>query len=100
MLESANSFAFASLNDYSEGIDEAVDYYGVALTGSLISLSGVSIGVVGWMARNSALVTSLMASMPTWQLIDPLVVLGDIDDLDPGESVMDIIASGGTGDRS
>ena len=100
VLESANSFAFASLNDYSEGIDEAVDYYGVALTGSLISLSGVSIGVVGWMARNSALVTSLMASMPTWQLIDPLVVLGDIDDLDPGESVMDIIASGGTGDRS
>ena len=94
VMESANPFAFASLNEYSNGIDEAVDNYGVVLTGSLISLSGVSIGVVSWVARNSALVTSLMASIPTWQLIDPLVVLGNVEDLDSGESVVDIITAG------
>ena len=100
VLEASSPLAFAALDDYSENLSEAANHFGVAVAGSLISLSGLSIGVVTWVARNSAIVTSLMANMPTWQLIDPLVVLGGENDLNSGESVIDIISASETVDNT
>lgn len=96
VLEASSPLAFAALDDYSEQLNQTANHFGVAVAGSLISLSGLSIGVVTWVARNSAIVTSLMANMPTWQLIDPLIVLGGEDELNSGESVIDIISASET----
>ena len=44
---------------------------GTALTVS----TGFTVGYVIWMLRGGMLLTSLLAQMPAWRLIDPLVVL-------------------------
>ena len=100
VLEANSPLAFAALDEYSEQLNQTAKHFGVAVAGSLISLSGLSIGVVTWVARNSAIVTSLMANMPTWQLIDPLMVLGGDEELNAGESVIDIISAGETSDEA
>jgi hypothetical protein len=41
---------------------------------------GLTVGYVLWLLRGGALLASLMSSMPAWRLIDPLPVLGRVDD--------------------
>ena len=41
---------------------------------------GLSVGVVWWASRISAMLGSLMASTPAWSHIDPLPVVGDDED--------------------
>jgi Domain of unknown function (DUF4347)/Cadherin-like/Right handed beta helix region len=40
--------------------------------------AGISIGYVIWLVRGGALLSSLLASLPAWQLMDPLPVLGSM----------------------
>ena len=44
--------------------------------------SGLTVGYVVWTIRGGLLVSSLLAQMPAWRLIDPLVVLQYVDDYD------------------
>ena len=45
------------------------------------ALAGASltVGYVVWMLRGGMLITSLLAQMPAWRIIDPLVVLDSLD---------------------
>ena len=63
----------------------------MAFITSIVSVSGLSIGVVSWILRSGALATSLIAQMPAWKLMDPLIVLGYLRDEDDDESIHDII---------
>lgn len=47
--------------------------------------SGLSVGYVVWLVRGGMLVSSLLSSLPAWRLVDPLPVLGRMDDEDEGE---------------
>ena len=49
---------------------------GLALTVT----TGLTVGYVIWMIRGGMLVSSLLAQMPAWRLVDPLVVLSQVDD--------------------
>jgi hypothetical protein len=49
---------------------------GTALTVS----TSFTVGYVIWMLRGGMLLTSLLAQMPAWRLVDPLVVLNRADD--------------------
>ncbi len=46
----------------------------VGVTGAL------TVGYVLWTIRSGLLLTSLLAQMPAWRLVDPLVVLDYLDD--------------------
>jgi len=47
----------------------------VVVGSSLTVASGFSIGYVLWLVRGEVLLTSLLASLPAWRLVDPLPVL-------------------------
>jgi hypothetical protein len=63
--------------------------------GSAIAVStGLSVGYVVWMIRGGMLLSSLLSSIPAWQILDPLPVLAGRrgeDDLDDDESLASII---------
>jgi len=48
--------------------------------GSAGVTSVLSVGYVLWTIRSGLLVTSLLAQMPAWRLVDPLVVLDYLND--------------------
>jgi Domain of unknown function (DUF4347)/Cadherin-like/Right handed beta helix region len=53
----------------------------VVATSTAVS-AGLSIGYVIWLVRGGALMSSLLASVPAWRLMDPLPVLGSMGDND------------------
>jgi hypothetical protein len=56
--------------------------------------AGISIVYVIWLVRGGALLSSLLASLPAWQLMDPLPVLGSMgggDSNDDDESLDEMI---------
>jgi hypothetical protein len=49
----------------------------VAASATAVSAS-LSIGYVIWLVRGGALLSSLMASLPAWRMVDPLPILGSM----------------------
>jgi parallel beta-helix repeat protein len=56
----------------------------VVATGTVASAT-LSIGYVIWLVRGGALMSSLLASIPAWRIMDPLPILGRMGD-DEGDS--------------
>ena len=51
--------------------------------GSFAGVSGaLSVGYVMWTVRGGLLATSLLAHLPAWSFVDPLLVLNEMDDDD------------------
>jgi hypothetical protein len=70
-------------NDLSELQDELQDQGDVPFysAGSAAGVTSVlTVGYVLWTIRSGWLVTSLLAQMPAWRLVDPLVVLDYLDE--------------------
>jgi hypothetical protein len=67
-----------SLHDQSAWDASAV---AVAAAASL----GLSVGYVLWLLRGGVLLSSLLSSLPAWRLVDPLPILGRLDDEDDDE---------------
>jgi hypothetical protein len=62
----------------------------VMLIGSALTVStGLTVGYVIWMVRGGMLISSLVAQMPAWRLVDPLVVLNRFDELDDSDDEND-----------
>ena len=68
--------SFATKSSHDGLVDHMV-------VGSSIAVStGLSVGYVLWMIRGGVLLSSVLSSMPAWRLVDPLPVLGFLDDED------------------
>ena len=81
-----------SLESFDQDIDQATRSANVSLVNSVVSLSGASIGIVTWVLRSGAFLASMMANIPTWRLVDPLLVLGyQSDGSEDDESIHDIV---------
>ncbi|MCA9216692.1 MAG: tandem-95 repeat protein, partial [Planctomycetales bacterium] len=52
----------------------------VMLGSSLAATTSLSVGYVIWLIRGGVLLSSVLSSLPAWQLVDPLPVLGHLDD--------------------
>ena len=85
------------LDTFREGNEESYFFEDV-LVGSVSGVtSGLTVGYVVWMLRGGVLISSLMAQLPAWKLIDPIVVLAAIDDdldLQDEESIQSIVDQG------
>jgi hypothetical protein len=78
-------------NDLAEMRKELVQESAVPtlVAGSAASVtSALSVGYVLWTIRGGWLVTSVLAQMPAWRLVDPLIVLDNLDE-DPEGSKRD-----------
>jgi hypothetical protein len=68
------------------------------VVGSTIAVStGVSVGYVIWLIRSGMLLTSMLASMPAWQIADPMPILTqlkDNEDNDDDDSLESILKKG------
>ena len=81
-----------SLESFDQDIDQATRSANVSLVNSVVSLSGASIRIVTWVLRSGAFLASMMANIPTWRLVDPLLVLGyQSDGSEDDESIHDIV---------
>ena len=49
--------------------------------------SGLSVGYVIWVLRGGMLLTGLLAQMPAWRMVDPLMVIDASEGGDDGESL-------------
>jgi hypothetical protein len=63
----------------------------------------LSVGYVVWLLRGGALLSTFLSSLPAWRFIDPLPVLGNVDDGDGGDdgddaddSLESMVANGDT----
>ena len=92
LVPEATIHVISSLNTLGADLEQATDAVNLSLTTSVVSLSGVSIGVVTWTLRSGVLLASMMANLPAWRVVDPLSVLGYEDD---DESLMDIVDGAG-----
>lgn len=57
----------------------------IILGSTVTSALGLSVGYIIWMLRSGYLLSSVLATMPAWRLIDPLPVLDGIRDDDEDE---------------
>ncbi len=86
-----------SLNDLlkDDGVlDRLIDVSAISLA------TGLTVGYVFWTVRAGYLLTSLLAQMPAWRLVDPLPILSSLDGNamnHDGESLQSIVQSGQNG---
>ncbi|MCA9035588.1 MAG: hypothetical protein KDA91_10680, partial [Planctomycetaceae bacterium] len=63
-----------------------------AISGTVqVVASGLSVGYVIWALRGGMVLTGLLAQMPTWRLIDPLMVFENSETEDDNDSLQSII---------
>jgi hypothetical protein len=53
----------------------------------------LSVGYVVWLLRGGALLSTFLSSLPAWRFIDPLPVLGRVDDEDGGDDADESLES-------
>ncbi len=71
--------------------DNQTIFVGSAVTGA----AGLTVGYVLWTLRSGVLLTTMLAQMPAWRLIDPLVVMNAFTDTDDDDETLASIAEGG-----
>ncbi|MBW3542692.1 MAG: tandem-95 repeat protein, partial [Planctomycetes bacterium] len=73
------------LDFLNERFDSVSDVPGYVVGTMLASTSGLTVGYVLWTIRGGLLASSILAQMPAWRLVDPLVVLNYLDESPPPE---------------
>jgi hypothetical protein len=70
------------LDQMREGLQEHTKFEASVTAASAAAGMSFSVGYVVWMLRGGVLVSTLLSSLPAWRLVDPLPVLGRMDDGD------------------
>ena len=73
------------LNDMDHRLELVISGQELAVGTALTASTAFAVGYVIWMLRGGMLMTSLLAQMPAWRLVDPLVVLDRINEIDDDE---------------
>jgi hypothetical protein len=86
-VDPAQNEAFtAALNEMRASVRDASRLDAHALTVAAAATLGLSVGYVIWLLRGGVLLSSLLSSLPAWRLVDPLPILGRLDEDDEDES--------------
>ena len=84
-----------SLDSFREETEHETLMEKTAVGSAIAASTGLSAGYVVWLLRSGALLSSLLSSLPAWQLADPLAILAGNrkkSDEDSDESIETIIA--------
>jgi hypothetical protein len=102
----ANQIALASmrstdllneLDRLRDGLQEESRGAAHAIALTTAATLGLSVGYVFWLLRGGVLLSTVLSSMPAWRMIDPLPILGRLEDDaddedDPDESLESLVA--------
>ena len=86
-----------ALDDFKKEASDDVTYYKTVIGSAIAVSTGLSVGYVVWLIRGGMLLSSVLFSMPAWQIADPLPLLAhsnDEEDEEDGETLETIIKSG------
>jgi Cadherin-like len=93
-----NSFV-QDMNRLRDEVAEETYLQEVVVGSSVTVATGFSIGYVLWLVRGEVLLTSLLASLPAWRLVDPLPVLSFLgkrsDEDEEDDSIEAAVKKGG-----
>jgi hypothetical protein len=84
----------SELNKMRGDINSASNVQQAVIGSSIAVTSGLSVGYVIWVIRGGVLLSTVLSSMPAWQFVDPLPLLGSGGsrrDSNSEESLQDII---------
>jgi hypothetical protein len=88
-----NSVRFSQLDSFEEDVSRHVGFDS-QLVGSVGAVTtGLSVGYIIWVVRGGMLLSGLLAQMPAWQMLDPLLVIDGPgrDREDDGETIYSIV---------
>jgi hypothetical protein len=68
------------LDSLDQQVRSGIHLQDLAVGSAFTVTTGLTVGYVLWMIRGGLLVSSLVAQMPAWKLVDPLVVLSGLDE--------------------
>jgi len=74
-----------ALDDQREEFAEDVSFRQKVIGSSVTLTSGFSVGYVIWLIRGGTLMGSMLSALPAWRMVDPLPILGALEDGDAGE---------------
>jgi hypothetical protein len=83
-----------SLNQVREEVVGEIAFNQTMLGSAIVMSTGLSVGYVIWLVRGGMLLSSLLSSLPAWQLLDPLPILSrrkDDDGTEDEESLESIL---------
>ena len=92
-----------SLDDMKKEMANDHQLNKVYLGSAIVSSVGLSVGYVVWLLRGGMLLSTLLSSIPAWQILDPLPVLArkrDEDQADDDESLEGIIGPGSAQEKT
>ena len=75
-LFGASSGFLKDLDEARDELNNVVATEKTYLASSVAATTGLSIGYVIWLLRSGVLLTALLSSVPAWQFVNPLLVLG------------------------
>jgi hypothetical protein len=92
------SVTFDDLENLRRDLHSETNTQTYAIGSALTVSTGLTVGYVMWMIRGGMLLTGLLAQLPTWSVLDPLVVLScadaaDDDSLEDRESLEGLLSN-------
>jgi hypothetical protein len=79
-VDAAGGELLGHLDELRESVREHGKAQASAVAVTAAASLGLSVGYVVWLLRGGVLVGSLLSSLPAWRFVDPLPVLGRLDD--------------------
>jgi hypothetical protein len=71
-----------ALDEFKGEAEDEQHYYKTVIGSAIAVSTGLSVGYVVWLIRGGMLLSSMLFSMPAWQLADPLPLLAGRRDND------------------
>jgi hypothetical protein len=78
-----------ALNEMRDGLREEGRVEASTIVVSAAASIGLSVGYVIWLLRGGVLLSSVLSSLPAWRFVDPLPILGRLDDEDDTDESAD-----------
>ena len=95
-----------ALDEFKQEAETEAHYYKTVVGSAIAVSTGLSVGYVVWLIRGGMLLSSVLFSMPAWQLADPLPLLAHArnekgeDDEDLEKIIRDGSRSAGKGNKN
>jgi hypothetical protein len=70
------------LDQLDKGVKSNLHFRNFVIGSAAATSMGLTVGYVAWAFRGGLLLTSLLAQLPAWKTLDPLVVLENVDEED------------------
>ena len=74
-----------ALDNQRESFSEELNFRQKVIGSTATLTSGFSVGYVIWLIRGGTLMGSMLSALPAWRFVDPLPILGALDDDDNGD---------------